>query len=98
MPLLLYFRHLFEILHNQGINLLNQEMLDFVQKACMVGEPKFLDQARRRKQKKTSGKLSLVIRPRSLLCSMNQEEIYSNANYFQRQSNTWKFHRPKSCR
>lgn len=73
-------------------------MLDLVRKVSMVGGPTFTGRASVRRREKNSAKRSLVIRPRSLLCSMNEEDYYSNSTYIQRQSNTWKFHRPKSYR
>lgn len=74
-------------------------MLDLVRKVSMVGGPTFTGRASVRRREKSSGKRNLVIRPRSLLCNMNQEEVYSSKGiYIQRPSDTWKFHRPKSYR
>ncbi|CAG9860435.1 unnamed protein product [Phyllotreta striolata] len=47
-----------------------------------------------RKKDKPSKKAGVLSRPRSLLCTRNTEDLYGNG--MQRQSNTWKFHRPRS--
>ncbi|KAJ8925398.1 hypothetical protein NQ315_009230 [Exocentrus adspersus] len=68
-------------------------MLDLVKRVSMVGAPAYNTRVNLRKKDKNL-KACVVIRPRSLLCGGNSEELYGNS--IQQQSNTWKFHRPKS--
>ncbi|XP_018568544.1 focal adhesion kinase 1 isoform X3 [Anoplophora glabripennis] len=68
-------------------------MLDLVKRVSMTGGPTYSARVNLRKKDKNV-KHCVVIRPRSLLCGGNSEELYGNS--IQQQSNTWKFHRPKS--
>lgn len=69
-------------------------MLELVKRASMVGGPLYSAQnVKFRKREKSAVKPSINIRPRSLLCAGNSEDIYNNS--IQQQSSTWKFHRPR---
>ncbi|CAG9813532.1 unnamed protein product [Phaedon cochleariae] len=71
-------------------------MLDLVKRISATGGPTCTGRANvsLRKKEKNYKRISVLVRPRSLLCNRNIEDLYSNSA--QRQSNTWKFHRPKS--
>ncbi|XP_063919596.1 focal adhesion kinase 1 isoform X5 [Zophobas morio] len=69
-------------------------MLELVKRASMVGGPTMCSaQYVKYRKRDKSVKPNINIRPRSLLCGGNSEDIYSNS--IQQQSNTWKFHRPR---
>ncbi|CAH0551901.1 unnamed protein product [Brassicogethes aeneus] len=68
-------------------------MLDLVKRVSMVGSPTSYSARVSLRKKDKSLKSSLVLRPSSLLCAGNSEDVYSNN--IQQQSNTWKFHRPR---
>ncbi|XP_015837462.1 focal adhesion kinase 1 isoform X8 [Tribolium castaneum] len=69
-------------------------MLELVKRASMVGGPTMYSAqfVKFRKHDK-SVKPNINLRPRSLLCAGNSEDIYNRS--IQQQSNTWKFHRPR---
>jgi hypothetical protein len=69
-------------------------MLELVKRASMVGNPAMYSaQYVKYRKRDKSVKPNINVRPRSLLCGGNSEDIYSDS--IQQQSNTWKFHRPR---
>ncbi|CAH1995793.1 unnamed protein product [Acanthoscelides obtectus] len=73
-------------------------MLDLVKRVGLSatgGLPHPHSRVRLRKKEKKHSKLAVAVRPSSLLCvSSPTDDLYVNG--VQRQSYTWKFHRPKS--